>query len=101
MLSSARRGDASKSRCVHFLGGAFTPALAEDVDALARAGGNQVAHVFHQSEDGHTDLGEHVDGFSGVFERYVGRGGHYYGARERGGLDAGQSHVAGAGREVD
>jgi len=86
---------------VHGLGSFPSTAVTEDVDALLAVRALQVAHVFHQSENRHSHLLEHVDGFAGIFERNFGRCGDDYRSGERCGLDQRELNVARARGKID
>src|SRR5215469_12278268 len=81
--------------------GLFSTAAGEDVDLMMAVWADEVAHVFDHACDVDLHLPEHFDGFTGVLERYIGRGGNYDGSRQRNGLDQRQGHVPGSGRKID
>ena len=75
-------------------------AMVEDLGAVAALGAHVVAHVFHDPEDRHVDLLEHVDAPGHVEQCDVLRGRDDHGAGERDPLRHGELRIAGARRQV-
>ena len=75
-------------------------AASKNVDALALRRG-EVAHVFHDSENGNVHFAEHGDAFSNDAERGLLGRGDDDSAVKRHGLAEGQLRVSGSGRKVD
>ena len=75
-------------------------AVAEDFDAVA-VGCGEVAHIFHDAEDGHIHALEHRDAFAHHAERGFLRGGDNHAAIERHGLAQRALRVARARRQID
>src|SRR5579859_2059141 len=82
-------------------GGFCAFAVAENIDGLVAMRASEGAHVLDDAEDFDIDLAKHFDGFAHVGKSDGGRRGDDDRARDSDGLNEGELHVAGAGREVD
>src|SRR5579859_13594 len=64
-------------------------------------GTDEVTHVLHQAQDIYPELLEHLDSFAGILQGYVGRSTNHHRPADRDGLDQGDSHIAGAWRQIN